>query len=182
MNSRILQVALRIALIQEEFSEEEILEGVNLLKEKGGASELLAYLSGNKAKKRVSQLSSRTSRKKVSHQSENSPIPTNLKTENPEKYVLLTDFENSIKKGEILSDSIEIRRLGESLNKGFYAKNSRIDLINQLLKLLVPLSVEEIKNFIAKINQVPHNVDEYQQLANFIIEGNSSKKQENEEK
>lgn len=41
MNGRIMQIALRIALIKEEFAERDILAAIKLLEEKGTSSALL---------------------------------------------------------------------------------------------------------------------------------------------
>ncbi|TAE59078.1 MAG: hypothetical protein EAZ76_11750 [Nostocales cyanobacterium] len=176
MKSKILQIALRIALIQEEFSETEISEAVNLLQEAGVTSNLFTYLSSNNSKFQRKSFSS-----KAKSESPKTQIPIDLKNNEPEKYQLLVEFESSLKNKELLTESVEIRRLCESLDKNFFSsKKSRLDLIHQLIQLLISRTVEEIAKIINEVKE-KEKEDPYYRLSKFLIDGDSSHKPEVEE-
>lgn len=173
MKERIMQIALRIALIKTEFSEREILEAVKLLKEQGINSHLFTYLSSQKTVVSSSRVSNR---KKIPTEEQSSQLLIELEKKAPEKSKLLADFESLLKNGDVLPDSIEIRRLGEHLSKNFTAKKSRTDLINKLIKLLAEIPIDEMRKIIKDtVSSSKFNEDEYQELANFLITGQSNK-------
>ncbi|QSV64630.1 MAG: hypothetical protein HEQ26_19635 [Dolichospermum sp. DL01] len=179
MKNKILLIALRIALIQEEFSETEISEAVNLLQKEGVTSNLFTYLSSNSdTKSKRKAVSSKTT-----FELTKTHIPIDLKNNEPEKYHLLLQFESSLKHKEILIEPMAIIRLCESLDKNFFsAKKSRLDLINQLIKLLISRTVEEIEKIINEVKDKEKNQeDPYYKLSKFLIEGDSSQKPEVDE-
>lgn len=170
MKSKILQVALQIAKIEEEFSEEEILKAVQLLQTLGSSSQILKHLSDKNIE--VKSQSNSNSQKKQT-KSVNSTSLDEVKKNEPKKYKILVDFESLLKQGEVLSKSSEIRELGKSLSKDFSARNSRSHLIQKLIQLLVNYSVDEIKKIIQALQKSDTEQNDYQQLANFIIKGRS---------
>jgi len=169
MNARTLQAALRIALIREEFSEREIREAVRLLTEQGSSSTLLAYLAGQD----ITSVGSKAShRKKKPIDKERSQAVIGLEKKDPEKYHILSQFDHLLRKGDILPELSDVRRLGEQLSKDFSARNSRRDVIDQLMTVLAGLSIEEIEKIVQNVLSSSRKQDsEYQRLANFIITG-----------
>jgi hypothetical protein len=170
MKSRILQVALRIALIKEEFSEKEIIEAVKLLKQQGISSNLLTYLANQN--KEASKASKNFTRKKTNTEEQSSQVLMELEKEEPEKYQVLSEFESLLRQGRVMRDSSEIRKLGEQLSKDFSAKSSRTELINKLISLLSAHPIEEIKEIVqSSLSSSNIEGNEYEQLASFIITG-----------
>lgn len=178
MKSKILQIALQIALIQEEFSETEISEAINLLEKEGVTSNLFKYLSSNRdTKSRRNAFSSKTT-------SELSKVQRlrDLEKNEPEKYQLIIQFQSSLKNKELLPEPLAIRILCETLEKNFSAKKSRLDLINQLIELLISRTIEEIEKIINEVKAKEKNQeDPYYKLSKFLIEGDSIKKPEVDE-
>lgn len=176
MSSKVMQIALRIGLIKEEFSESEIAAAVRLLEEQGTASAVLAHLAGRKAanhptkKKRL-----RNSRTPLKDQKSRAILE--LQETDPEKYQLLSEFDSLLREGKILPELEDIKRLGEQISKDFAPRNSRRDVVNQLTSLMARRPVDEIRGFISKSLTSSHFDDksnEYHELARFIIGGKSS--------
>lgn len=186
MKSRILQVALRIALIKEEFSEKEILEAVKLLKEQGISSNLLTYLANqskeaSQASKSLNRKKRKPEEKKINAEEQRSQALVELEKEEPEKYQVLSELDSLLRQGRVLRDSSEIRKLGEHLSKDFSARNSRPEMISKLMHLLSNLSIEEIKEILqSALSSSNIEGNEYQQLANYIITGQTSQTATNE--
>ncbi len=186
MKSRILQAALRIALLKEEFSEKEILEAVKLLKEQGISSNLLTYLANqskeaSKASKIFNRKKTNPEEKKTNADEQRSKALIELEKEEPEKYQVLSELDSLLRQGRVLRDSSEIRKLGEHLSKNFSAKNSRTDLISKLIHLLSNRSIEEIKDILqSALSSSNSEGNEYQQLANYIITGQTTQSSTND--
>jgi len=168
-----MQIALRIALIKEEFSEKEILEAVKFLEEQETSSALLAYLAGRETMKGTPRVSRRA--KKAIHEQRSRAVIALEKTE-PEKYRVLSEFDSLLRRKEILPNLGDIRQLGERLSKDFSARNSRRDLISKLMKLLSERPIEEVREVVENTISSSHPRDSgYQQLADFIITGGTTK-------
>ncbi len=172
MNSKVVQIALRICLIKEEFSENEILEAIKLLEDHGSASILLDYLAGRKAASKTR----RSKHKSKSTIEQRSRVIISLQDEEPEKFELLSEFDSMIRQGKILSELDDIKRLGEQLSKDFAPKNSRRDAIDKLIDLLAKRQVDEIRTIIRTVSSSDskNKDNDYQELARFIITGRSS--------
>lgn len=176
MSSRVPQIALRISLLKEEFSESEILEAIKLLEEQGSASALLAYLAGRKVTDATSKMTRSKHRNKPLNEQRSKAV-IELETKEPEKFRLLSEFDALIRKGKILPDLEDIKRLGEQLSKDFAPKNSRREAITKLISLIAQRPTDEIRTIINRTlsSSKPEDKDnEYQELARFIITGKSS--------
>lgn len=174
MSNRITQIALRISLIKEEFPEADIFEAVKFLEGRGSSSALLDYLANRKvmngrAKERKS------SRKNKSIGEQRSQAVIELEDKDPEKFQVMSEFDALVRKGVILPELDDIKRLGERLNKGFKPRNSRKEAISKLMALIANLPLEEIKE-ILRLTRSSNNdrSTEYHDLAQFIITGKSS--------
>ena len=174
MNSRVPSLARRITAIKKEFSTREIQRAVKLLEEDGSASPLFAYLSNGT---RDSTRRPRPRRKKKTIQDQRSKAVLRLEHQDPEKYRVLSEFDSLLRKGNVLPRLNDIRRLGESLTKGFSSRGSRRDSISKLMGTLAARSLDEITAVVNKVlsnDDLDNGESDYQRLADFIITGKSS--------
>lgn len=173
MNNRISQIALRIALIKEESSESEILQAVRLLEEYGTSSALLEYLAGRViSSSNENDKVSRTKNKPIDEQQSRAVIELNGK--DPDKYELLSEFDTLIRKGTVLPEVDDIKRLGRKISKDFVAKKSRREAISALMTVMAELPLNEIKDIFSSSLSAANSDDkenEYQKLARFLIKG-----------
>ncbi len=176
MSNRITQIALKICLIKEEFTETDIIEAVKLLEERGSSSALLSHL----AKRKVTNgklKAGESGRKNKSIEEQRSKAVIDLEDEDPEKFHLLSEFDALIRKGELLPEVDDIRRLGEQLSKDFKPRSSRKEAISRLLALIAKLPIDEIREIVAKAQSFKNQHDrssEYHELAQFLITGKTS--------
>ena len=173
MNSKILHIALQITLLKEQFLEEEILEAITLLEQNKSSSELLVYLSGNKEKVVVKTLEDKN-RKKKSIGEQKSKAVIDLEQKDPAKYRVLSNFDNLVRKGVLLPQIDDLRKLGEKLNKDFVPPKSRREAISKIMNLLASFPTKKIKTIVDELNiseALEDKSNEYQELANFIIKG-----------
>jgi hypothetical protein len=176
MNSRVVQIALRVCLIKEEFSENEILEAVRLLENQGSVSELLAYLAGRETINHTSRMRKPKGKRKPLNEQRSKAI-IDLEKKEPEKFQLLSEFDSLIREGKVLSELEDIKRLGEQISKDFAPRNSRRDAIGKLIDLLAKRPIDEVRTIISRTlssSDLENKGSEYQELARFIITGRSS--------
>src|SRR5947209_14113796 len=170
MKNRIALVALRIAALREEVSEDEILEAVRLLEEQGSTSALLSYLAGRK------QLGTKRAqrRKHKPIEDQRSKAVLELEHKDPEKFLVLSEFDSLLRRSSVLPEVDDIKRLGERLSKNFAPKNSRRESISRLMALLADRPLNEIREVVqATLSnaRVDKEDNDYQRLAQFIITG-----------
>lgn len=168
MKNRVLQIALRVALIKEEFTESEILEAIKLLEEQSSSSALLVYLSDHN--KQTQNLKEPKRKSKPSNRQQ-TKVVMELESKDPEKFKMLSDFEESLQQRKVLPKLNDVKKLGMQLSKNFVPKKSRQEVIKQLMPLLADKSIEEIEKIVKKS---VNNENEYQRLAQFIIDGKIS--------
>jgi hypothetical protein len=186
MKSRTLKAALQIAIIKEEFSEKEILEAVKLLKEQGISSNLLTYLANqnkeaSKASKIFNRKKTNSEDNKINPEEQRSQALIEIEKEEPDKYKLLLGLDSLLRQDIVLREVSQIRKLCEQLSKDFSARNSRPELINKLIDLLLNRPIEEIKEILqSALSSSNIEGNEYQQLANYIITGQTSQTSTNE--
>jgi hypothetical protein len=170
MTSKVLQIALRIALIKEEFVEKDILEAVMLLESVGETSALLSYLAGRKIppiKPMRSQDSKKPSRKQIS-----SPVILDLKKKDPEKYKLLSNLEYLLRSDSILPKAEDLNQFAKHISNGLISEFSRQNTIEKLMITLAEKNLQDIEKIFQEIvSSSESQGDEYQQLASFILSG-----------
>lgn len=168
-------LALRIALLLEDYSEHEINAAVSMLRSQGADSTLLDFMV------RESELPSRTRGK----ESVASPTPTKslekttsravlkLQHGDPDKYRILSEFDLMLRKGRLLSTNENLRRFGERISKDFRPRNSRKDTIGALTAVIADRPLSEIMQLVefAVSFGVEEGADDYQRLAQFLIKG-----------
>ncbi len=176
MKDRALLLALRIAAIQQEFSESEIQRAIRLLEEQGAGSwsSLLAHAAQNS---KQSSRKPQRARKAKPIDEQRSKAVIELEKKDPEKYQVLSEFDLLLRKGSVLPAQDDVRKLGERLSKKYSSRNSRRESISKLMALLADRPLDEIRELL-RVSLLSSRVDEadsdYQRLAQFIITGKIS--------
>lgn len=174
MRERALLLALRLAEICEEFSESEIQSAKRILEEHGVASSLLTCVAKRTKQPRLTHKRAAKG-KRIDEQRSKAIIE--IEQSDPEKYQVLAEFDNLLRKGRVFPTQDEVRKLGEKLSKEYTAKNSRRESISRLMTLMVKLPLNEIRDLL-KMSLSESKVDEgegdYQRLAQFLITGKIS--------
>jgi hypothetical protein len=176
MKSRVSQIALRIALIEEEFTQREIEEAVQLIEQRGSADALLAYLNRHhEAEAKDGSVANRNRNGRPVGDKKPQSFEA-LRQSEPEKFEIMSRIDHMLRTGEWLPHLEDIRRLAEQLSKDFTPRKSRREAINPLLALIAVRPLDEIKRI---ANDMPHisrnNAGlEYRNLARFIVSGDSS--------
>ncbi len=171
MKNSVSLIALRIAAIKEEFSEDEILQAVKFLEEQGSTSAVLTHLASRKR-----EIGTRRKRghKVKSIEDQRSKAVLELQHKDPEKFHVLSEFDSLLRKSSILPEVSDIKRFGERLSKDFAPRSSRRESISKLMTLLADRSLDEIRE-VVKASLSTARIDErdsdYQRLAQFIITG-----------
>jgi len=92
----------------------------------------------------------------------------------PEKYLVLSEFDALLRKGSVLPEVVQLKRLGKSISKTFSTKSSRREAISRLMKALAEKSLPEIRQVISNVLAAHKDNDadsDYYKLAQFIITG-----------
>jgi hypothetical protein len=173
MKPLVLQAALKIALLKEEFSEDDLHEASALLERMGSASALLAYLGGRTASR--ARANSTPSKRKPFSPPRSKALAT-LETVDPEKFRALCQFETMLQEGALLPTLEDLRGLGQKLGKELSRKKSRTGIIRGLISSMASMPLPEINDVItASLSSSDCPGDSaYQQLARFIVRGNES--------
>ncbi|WP_157753752.1 hypothetical protein [Lysobacter capsici] len=164
-------LALRIALLLEEYSQDEINAAIDLLKKQGQSSSLLSFLTPQ----RKDRVRAGVKKKSFSEQF-SSKLLFGLKDSEPHKYEILREFEGMLRSGAVLASFDDMKRFGERVSKDFTPKKSRSESINPLLRVLLDRSSEELEELsrLAKSHEGSPDEDQYSKLASFLIKGRSS--------
>lgn len=173
MKKTAISIALRIAQLLEDYSESDLRDAVQLLREHGYGSRLLTYLSDQNEEARQPIASSPQSTKAKPIHKVTSRAVLDLKDKDPEKFRVLSEFDALIRLGQLLPNHEDLRRFGERLSKDFEPKKARKETISALMTVLTDHSVQDIKELIefAASFGVAGNRDEYQHLAHYLIKG-----------
>jgi len=177
MRDRALLLALRIAAIEQEFSEKEIQRAIRLLDAQGleTPSSLLAHIAESS---KQSNSRPKTNRKAKPIDEQRSKAVMELEQKDPEKFQVLSEFDHLLRKGRVLPTQDEVRKLGEKLSKEYSSRSSRRESISKLMTLLSDRPLDEIRDLL-KVSLLPSHADEsdsdYQRLAQFIITGKISR-------
>ena len=173
MNDRVRQVILRIMLLREEFTQNEIMSAVNLLKDRGDHF-LYKYLleaSGGTTKKNKSISKAKRGQKKKRGQSQ---TLQKMRVEDPEKFELLDRFEKLARDGLILSTNDEIRRFCKIVGKEIKLGRTAKDSIGKIVKVLAEMEFQTIKEIVKKVPRKTGPGNSYVRLADYIISGNEN--------
>lgn len=172
MSSKIKPAALKILLIQEEFTEKEIREAIKLIQGEGVSTPLFRYL--NKEQPNSSKKQKRGSKPLDGQRSK---AVLELENKDPEKFAILSEFDLLLRKGVILKRLEDIKGFANRISKDFPKVKARKEGISKLMGLLSNMPLEKIKTIIEEtINESKFKLkrSEYQELAQFIIHGDSN--------
>lgn len=170
--SSALALALKIAVLLEEYSEKDLREAVDLLRKHGIDSDLLDQLALNRARRLPSEQRPVLTNAKPA-QEVTSRAVLRLKDADPEKFRILAEFDSMVRRGQLLASHEDLRRFGERISKNFESRKSRKDTIGALMSVLADRPITEIEQqvaFAASLG-VSGATDEYQRLAQFLITG-----------
>jgi hypothetical protein len=167
------QAMLRILLLLEEFSREELREAAALVKNPK-VHELYELIGVD----RVSSKGSSHSKALEMTRGETVALKE-IRMTDPEKYATLRAFENSIREGKVLRTLDQFRSLGTLLGKDFDPGKSRKEAISHLISFLVSKDINYIKTIISKApakSEVPNGEGSFRRLANQLISGSQNPK------
>lgn len=175
MRKTTFSLALQIAQLLEEYSDRELREAVELLRERGYGASLLDYLSRRHAPSHQPaspSVASRPTKTKPIEETTSRAVLA-LKDKNAEKFRILSEFDALIRRGQLLPTHEDLRRFGESLSKELEPKKTRKETISALMAVLAARSVQDIERLVelAASFGVAGNTDEYQRLAYYLIKG-----------
>lgn len=152
MRNRARQAALRILMLLEEFSPEELAEAIALLGE-GEERDLPTFLA------RLASSAPRRSSARDDEGKSGTPGETKalqaLKATDPEKYRLLREFETRVREGAVLRTLPDLRAFGESLTKRFGPVKSRKEALERLMAELSSLDVNAARAAINRASPLP---------------------------
>lgn len=172
MNRRIRQAVLKILLLKEEFSAQELAEAVALID--GGEEDILALL------KRMAP----DSRDQTAPRSAGAPFSTrgetralqDLKHTDRAKYEVLREFETLIREGGTLRTLDEFRAFGRILGKDFSPGKSRKEALARLMALLAQMDLASIRSALARLPaSSAEEATAFHRLADKIISGASDR-------
>ena len=172
MKDRVSLLASRIAELEDGFSETEIRDAVRLLEHRRSSSAVQLFLLHDenvRASKKP-----RRKRKNKPIEDQRSKAVVDLEHIDPEKYLVLSEFDALLRKGSVLPEVVQLKRLGKSISKTFSTKSSRREAISRLMKALAEKSLPEIRQVISNVLAAHKDNDadsDYYKLAQFIITG-----------
>jgi hypothetical protein len=169
MSKRVKQAILRIMLLLEDFSPDELREAVSHVAGRR-AEDLLAFLnhlSGGVHKARTHGSKSAS----AAGQGHTHAVAA-LRHADPDKYQLLAEFEARVRNGEILATLDDFRSIGKLLGKEFQPGKSRKEALGRLMAVLAHMDLDSIGRVIRLAPADKGRADEaYQRLADRIIRG-----------
>lgn len=168
-------IALRIALILEEASPEELAEAIDILRRCGNGSDLLKYLSAaSKGKStKPTRKASRSSKATKPIDQMTSKAVLDLEKSDPKKHQILEEFDRLVRQGKVLPTNEALRRFGERISKEFRPRTARKDNISAVMTTLAPMTQNDMERHIKMaLDSLPRrDADEYQKLANYLMHG-----------
>ncbi|MBO9468400.1 hypothetical protein J7443_24465 [Tropicibacter sp. R15_0] len=175
MSSSSHAIALRIALILEEASPEELAEAIDILRRCGNSSDLLQYLAAtSKANPQKSQRTARKSTKATKPIDQmTSKSVLELEKTDPNKHQVLAEFDRLVRQGKVLATNDALRKFGERISKEFRPRKALKDNISAVMAMLAPMPQNDMERHIkmALDSSPRREADEYQKLANYLMHG-----------
>ena len=171
MNTKVRQAVLRILLLTEDFSPDELNQAASFLAEE--RTDLLSLLSrGNKFKRSSTSLA--TGERPESSKHLWTKVARDLRESDPEKYRVLQQFEIDVRCENALKSLDELRHFAASLKKDLLPLKSRNEA---LLKVLIVLSEMDLGSIQAQLSSLSINRNQtdsaFRRLANHIILGST---------
>ena len=171
MSQRPRKAALEIQLLLEEYTSEELAEALVLI---GGHKDedLLSFLARSSEPGEVRPRSERKdSARSVA------VVLEELKTTDPEKHRILSDFEARLRREEVLPTLDDVRVFGKRLKKDYKPAKSRRAASHQLITLLAAMELATLQAAIAKVPlERERSEGAYGRLAEHLISGAQMRK------
>lgn len=171
MSSRIKQAALRILLIQEEYTEKELREAIKLIQNDTPKSFLFKYLTNSN--QGISTNKNQEKGTKPFDQQRSKAV-LQIKDKEPDKYKVLSHLDILLRKGLVLQSLNDIKAFVLKISKDFPKVKSRKDSIPKLITLLADKPLTDITTLLEDIlKQTDSSTDDsdYQRLAQYLING-----------
>jgi len=167
MKKRVRQAAIKLMLLQEEFTKSELDEAASFLSN-GKTRDLIDYLRETKP------AGGTTSARSTAEDTDRlSKVVQALETRDPERHKILAEFETMVREGTALATLDDIRRVGSAASKQFEPGKSRKDSIPRLMAVLAPMPLGEMKETIRKVTEQSKPSEEssssYARLAQYLI-------------
>ena len=175
MGNPVHVIALRIALIIEEASPDELGKAIDILRRSGYDSDLLRYLTtvstehdikppgkspaNTRAAKPIGQVASKS--------------VLDIEKTNPEKYQILAEFDILVQKREVFATNESLRKFGQKISKEFHPGNTFKDNVGLMMATLASMSQHDMERNIrlALDRSSRPEADEYRNLANYLMHG-----------
>ena len=175
MGNPVHVIALRIALIIEEASPDELGKAIDILMRSGYDSDLLRYLAtisiglvtNPPGKSPVSTMAD----KPIGQVASKSVL--DFEKTNPEKYQVLAEFDRLVQKREVFATNESLRKFGQKISKEFRSGNTFKDNVGVIMATLASMSQHEMERNIRLALDISSRseADEYRNLANYLIHG-----------
>ena len=168
MKTRIRRAVLKILLLQEEFTKQELAEAVGIVAD-NRVADLIDFLSKPKSTSRNPKPSG------PSVSESESRVIKGLRETDSAKYGILKEIDSLLRTNKLLGQMNSIRKIGTQLDKGFDPGKSRKDAVPRFVELLASLPIEQLEEIAADIVGESHGSgDDFEKLANYLIHGRTS--------
>jgi len=172
MDVRVQRLLARLADLRDEFSLDEIKEAIRILEPESQRSR-----SPLTARERALRFQSSTPTKRSTRTSQErkrvgrSRAVARLQKTDPAKFQYLAALERRLRTKEALSNTGELARFCQLLDKGFISRNKRDDSISALMATLATRSLNDLRASIpnALASATSGGGDEYHLLARELI-------------
>ena len=137
-------LALRIAQLLVEHTEQELRLAVELLRVHGHDSALLDFLAQDNAKALGAKVRGcgATSIKPL-HETTSRAV-LKLRDNDPETFWILADFDLMVRRGQLLESNEDLRRFGERVSKDFVPRKARRETIGALMAALAERALPDL--------------------------------------
>lgn len=171
-SNKSIQASLRLLLLLEEFTDNEIIEAIELIEsDLDSNNPLLKYL--HKTTKRKSTTSKPSANK--SKEPLCSRVVLDLEKTDKEKFIVLSKIDKLIREGKVLKNLADIKKIASQISKNFPSVKSRKEAIPKFMELLASMPINETTNIVETIMQSQRSnisESEYHELASFLIGNN----------
>ena len=168
-------IALRIALIIEEASPNELGEAIDVLRRCGNGSDLLKYLTevstGHSIKPQRKVPINTKAARPIDQMTSKAVL--NLEKTDPKKHQVLAEFDRLVRQGEVLATNEALRKFGKRISKEFRPRNAFKDNISAVMATLAPMPQCDMERYIrlALDSSPRREADGYKNLANYLMHG-----------
>ncbi len=164
-----IQASLRILLLLEEFTGNDLKEAVKMLEgDFDNENPLILFLQSRLYK----QNRRKTIPKPKPKETKCSRVILELEKKDKEKYLLLSKVDGLIREGKVLRKLTDIKTIANQISKEFPDLKSRKGAIPKFMTLLANMTTSEAAKIVESIIQSQYsNVSEseYHELASFLI-------------